>query len=447
MGTSYADLATVLARGISNCRMYFDGHPHVAAAARDFQALLSRRLREDGQTSFLLGVAHDKLIHDGKYLVGPSIVGGRLTRFAALLNCGGFEFDPHLEIPEIRAFLSLAAQLGEPVANLADARRLLESRGITHVGLVPRYNESNADRQGDGDDLGEDRIVPVYRAMFDAVEKAHRNAQLDRALDMTEARTVGESLVRAAQGGVTDIMTLVTYPDFDSYTVGHSVRVAMLSVLTGRQAGLPEETLTELAAAALLHDVGKGKIPQEILFKPGKLDGEERRIIETHPAIGAAMLLETRDAGVLSVATAWGHHRRNDGGGYPKMPHGGHVSELTQMVHVCDVFEALTAIRPYKRALTPRDAYEIILRDRTAYSSLGITALRRAVGLYPPGSQVRLSSGHQAVVLAAGDRIDQPLVRITHDASGQEIPSERQLEMDLAADGDQPTVQHLLIGT
>jgi len=449
VGNSYADLATVLARGISHCRMYFDGHPNVAAAARDFQALMRKLLAADDHADFLLGVTDDKLIHDGRFLVGPSIVGSRLTRFAGLMCCGGFRFDPDLEIAEIRAFFSLAARVSEPCASLAEAQRLVESAGIVHVELVPGYNENNVE----DDDQDPDRalslaeLIPVFRAMFDTVEHAHQNAQLDRALEMSEARTAGEQLVRAAQGNLADIMTLVHYPDFDSYTVGHSVRVAMLSVLTGRRAGLDQDMLTELAAAALLHDVGKGKIPQEILFKPGKLDEEERRIIETHPSAGAAMLLETRDAGVLSVATAWGHHRRHDGGGYPKMPHGGQVSELTQLVHICDVFEALTAIRPYKRALTPRDAWEIILKDASAYSPLSVAALRDAVGLFPPGSQVVLSTGHRAVVVHAGRLIHQPLVRITHDAHGDEIPLERQPEMDLAAAADAPVVQRILLGT
>ncbi|MFN2371283.1 MAG: HD-GYP domain-containing protein [Candidatus Krumholzibacteriia bacterium] len=448
MGTSFTDLATVLARGISHCRMYFDDHPNVVAAARDFTTLLRQLLAEGEHTSFRLGVTGQKLIHDGRYLVGPSIVGSRLTRFAEQLCCGGFEFDPRLEPAELQAFFALAARTTTPCADLAEAARLLAEAGIDHVDLVPIYNENNLQRTDDDEavpNLAE--LIPVFRSMFDTVEHAHQNAQLGRALDMSEARTAGEALVAAATGNIADIMSLVRYPDFDSYTVGHSVRVAMLSVLTGRRAGMPPDALTELAAAALLHDVGKGKIPQEILFKPGKLDQEERRVIETHPAIGAAMLLETRDAGTLAVATAWGHHRRHDGGGYPKMPHGGYVSELTQLVHVCDVFEALTAVRPYKRALTPRDAWEIILKDRAAYSPLAVTALRDAVGLFPPGSQVVLSGGHRAVVTAAGRLIDQPRVRLTHDAAGNEIPPERQLELDLADGDGQPMIEQLLVGT
>jgi len=449
MSSNYADLATLLARGISHCRMYFADHPNVNAAAREFQSLLTRLLDEGDQDTFLLGVAGDKLIHEGRFLVGPSIVGSRLAQFAEHMQSGGFEFARNVSTPELKAFFSLAAKSKEPVADHNAACALFASRGMANITLSPVYNEGHyeeSEEDADEEENSLDSLIPVYQSLFNTVERAHQNAELDRELDMTEARNVGEQLVKASRGSLQDIMHLVKYPDFDSYTVGHSVRVAMLSVLVGRQAGLSEDVLAELSAAGLLHDVGTGKIPQEILFKPGKLDDEERRVIETHPAIGAAMLLENREAGPLAVAVAWGHHRRNDGGGYPKMPHGNHISELTQLVHVCDVFEALTAVRPYKRALTPRHAYEIILRDRHAYSPLAITALKRSVGLYPPGSQVILSSGERAVVTAASSDIVQPCVRITHDAQGNELDTIEQLVLDLSAAEDTPTVKRLLIG-
>lgn len=448
MNASYADLATILARGISHCRMYFAGHPNVEAAARDFTRLLRSLAGKADDGVFRLGVAEGKLIHEGRFLVGPSIVGSRLTGFADLLEAGGFAFDSRIEPDEVVRFFGLAAATGEPVGGLPAARALLTAHGIGKVTLLPRYRDDAVVEDEDAEGAsGLAELIPVYRAMFDAVERAHHHALRDRALDMDEARTAGEALVRAAAGSPTDIMGLVQYPDYDSYTVGHSVRVALLSVLAGREAGLSEHALGELAAAALLHDVGKGKIPQEILFKPGRLDEQERRVIETHPALGAAMLMETRGAGPLAVAAAWGHHRRWDGGGYPKMPYGGHTSEMTQLVHVCDVFEALTAVRPYKRALTPRDAFEIILKDRGAYSPLAITALRRAVGLFPPGSRVVLASGHRAVVTAAGTNIDRPRVRITHDEWGVEIPADRQPEVDLQERGDAPPIRHLVLGT
>ena len=449
---NYADLAILLARGISQRRMYFGGHPNVARCAGDFVALLTHLLGHDGQSSLMLGVVDGKLIHDGRYLVGSTVVGRRLTDFAVQLDSGGFEFDVTLEADEVVRFFTLAAGTDEPPGSLEASRSLLRSVGIDRIRLSPPYRDQDTgDRESTDapDDAHREieSLLGVYQSMFSTVENAHTQAGLDRDLDIDAARTVGETLVQASRTGTTDIMNLVNYPDCDTYTVGHSVRVTMLTILVGRAAGLPEHLLNELGAAALLHDVGKGKVPQELLFKPGPLEIGERRIIETHPAVGAGMLLESRDASPLAVAITWGHHRRYDGGGYPEMPYGDSTSELTQLVHVCDVFEALTAIRPYKRAMTPRHAYEIMLHDHAAYSPLAMRSLVQAVGLYPPGQKVLLADGRQAMVTHANRDIERPCVLLTHGTDGAPLGKTEVGSLDLAADPTAPAIGRLLIGS
>jgi len=449
MQGNYADLATLLARGISQQRMYFEGHPNVKQCATEFVDLLGQLLAEDETSTFLLGVVEGKLVHDGRYLVGSTVVGRQLTSFADLLEAGGYEIDARIEPSELVRFFTLAAVTSEPPGGLEDSRALLAANGIGLIKLSPPYR--NYGTSQNGIDLADEThsdiesLLAVYQAMFSTVEHAHMHAAMDRDLQIDEARSVGESLVKVSRTGSTDIMNLVNYPDCDTYTVGHSVRVAMLSILVGRAAGLEEELLCELGSAGLLHDVGKGKIPQEVLFKPGKLDAEEREIIETHPEKGARMLLDSKDATPLAVAIAWGHHRRYDGGGYPKMPHGDRTSELTQLVHVCDVFEALTAIRPYKQAMTPRTAYEIMLKDRGSYSPYAMHALVRAIGLYPPGHKVVLSDGAMGTVIASGPDIERPRVRITHSPDGDLLHQKDMHAIDLD-DDDAPTVAKLLIG-
>lgn len=449
MQRNYADLATLLARGISQRKMYFDGHPNVKRCATEFVDLLRRLLAADETPTFLLGVVEGKLVHDGRYLVGSTVVGRQLTSFADLLEAGGYEIDAQIETSELVRFFTLAAETEESPGSLEASRELFAANGIGLVKLSPPYRNYGTSQESidlaDETHSDIETLLAVYQAMFSTVEHAHMHAALDRDLQIDEARSVGESLVKVSRTGSTDIMNLVNYPDCDTYTVGHSVRVAMLSILVGRAAGLDENMLCELGAAGLLHDVGKGKIPQEVLFKPGRLDDEERAIIETHPENGARMLLDSRDATPLAVAIAWGHHRRYDGGGYPKMPHGDHTSELTQLVHVCDVFEALTAIRPYKRAMTPRNAYEIMLKDASAYSPAAMQALVQAVGLYPPGQKVILSDGTSGIVMAAGHDIENPQVKVTHDAEGNIFAEENMPAVDLAED-EAPAVAKLLIG-
>jgi len=95
------------------------------------------------------------------------------------------------------------------------------------------------------------------------------------------------------------------------------------------------------------------------------------------------------------------------------------VGKATALLHVCDVFEALTAVRPYKPALTPRRAFEIMLADRGSFHPGALQALVRCTGLYPPGSRVLLSSGERALVLVAGSDIERPAVRVTTPATAR----------------------------
>ena len=134
----------------------------------------------------------------------------------------------------------------------------------------------------------------------------------------------------------------------------------------------------------------------------------------------------------MQVAAAWGHHLRHDGGGYPDHPAWAVRHPVTALIQICDVFEALTAVRPYKPPLTPRAAYEIMLKDEGAFDPGLLTAFVSAMGLYPPGNQVRLSDGSLAIVLSAGDDIAKPVVRIMSEATGPPLPHSQQRVIDLA---------------
>jgi putative nucleotidyltransferase with HDIG domain len=441
--SGYDELVILLCTGISQRKMYFDEHPKVAACGEDFILALRELLHADGKESFFLGVVDGKLVHNGRYLVGSSIVGRRLITFAGQLRSGGFLFSRALEPSELRDLFTLAAQLAEPLLDIKEARTLLEARGLRHISLSPPYEDpawfgqflfDGAEAWGgemiDGSALAP--MLPIYQSLFGAVESAHHVAGSRREPDVAGLRGLSEQLLQTGADGLMDLMQLVRYPDYDSYTVGHSVRVAMIAVLVGRRLGLAAPLLVELGTAGLLHDVGKARIPEEILYKPGPLTLEERQIIRSHATHGAHILLESRDAGPLGVAAAWGHHLRHDGGGYPASAPWAVCGGATSLVHVCDVFEALTAVRPYKLAMTPRRAYEIMLQDRGAFDPALLAAFVAAMGIYPPGSRVRLSNGEHGIVVAAGAAVDRPRVKVSRGADGRPLPPDAQRIVDLA---------------
>lgn len=456
MNQSYQDLVTLLARGISQRKMYSADHPKVHACAHEFRDNLMGLQMKDNKTKFFIGVVDGKLVHDGKYLIGPSIIGSRLNVFADLLECGGFLFNQGLTTDELKSFFTMAAIQKKSWNSLTEARQLLKSENIVNIELSPPYEDpgwfgqflfEEQENMGMQDGEGEDweQLLPAFQSLYSTLETAHDSGQSGRNLDLDAARKSTEKLLQAIDGPFTDIMQLVKYPDYDTYTVGHSVRVAMFAVIVGRHLNLPKELQNELGVAALLHDVGKSRIPADILFKPGRLDEGERAVIQKHPEIGARMLMESGDASEMTIAAAWGHHRRYDGQGYPSMPLGSNESSVTQIINVCDVFEALTAIRPYKKAHTARKAYEIMLSESGWFCPNALSSFCSAVGMYPPGSQVRLTSGHRAQVLAPGDLFDRPKVKLSHNPDGQDLPEKEQAEIDLSTHPSKVAVQELLV--
>jgi HD-GYP domain-containing protein (c-di-GMP phosphodiesterase class II) len=448
---SLDDLVSLLSQGLTQRTMYFESHPRVQQHARDFAARLEALLEADRREYFFLGFVEGNLVHEGRFLIGPTILGRRVVDLLTALDCGGILFKAGLAAEEVLVLFEIAADLRTSAFALAAARSALQQRQAVHLQLSPPYTDPGWFGQflfegselvsGGGLDEGVSQMLPIYQRMFDSVEQAHALASRDSDLDVNAVRGVGERLIEAANGNFTDVMQLVRYPDYDTFTVGHSVRVASIAVLVGHGAGMSRELQIELAAAAMLHDVGKSKIPDEILYKADSLDDDERRLVERHPVLGAQILLENREATRMQIAAAFGHHLRYAGGGYPALPNCGVSSRMTALLKVCDVFEALTAVRPYKAAMSARAAYEVMLQDRGSFEPGAFHALVRAIGLYPPGSRVLLSTGEHGVVVKAGVKIDRPLVRISHDPGGR--PLEEARLCDLTALDDLRVVRTL----
>lgn len=431
----------LLSRGVAIRKLYFADHVKVRESAVKIRKSLQEYFHGTGETELFIGIVDGTFVYRGRALTGPSVVGHQLIELADALSCGGFTFRSSVSSREIRDFLDLSADLRQSVDGLGEARELLLSRGIGSIELAYHYVESSklVGKQSKfawmGKDSGYFLHSPtlLYQALYDVVASAHDNASLHRKIDIESAKSVSEHLLRHTRANFSDIMQQVRYPDFDTYTVGHSVRVATLAVFIGTTLGLQEKALLDIGTAALLHDVGKSRIGEEILFKPGRLTEEEMAEMKKHASFGAEILLEQGNATDLDIAAAWGHHIRFDGSGYPESPGWLVTHPITALLRICDVFEALTAIRPYKHPLSPQQAYSIMLADKGSFH-LGLLAHFMAViGLYPPGNLVTLSDGRKAIVIATGRQLDRPLVEIQSGSSpGDDAGSLEGLRLDLA---------------
>lgn len=167
--------------------------------------------------------------------------------------------------------------------------------------------------------------------------------------------------------------------DYDPTTLIHSRKVAQLAVEVGEHLDLPADALRRVAVAGLLHDIGKLRVPREILLKPGALTDDEYRTIQTHPQAGADLLahLGSFDEEIPIVLA---HHERTDGHGYPNGLAGEHIPLEARILSICDVFDALTEVRPYREAWTRERALELIVKETgTAFDPACTAALLAVV--------------------------------------------------------------------
>jgi putative nucleotidyltransferase with HDIG domain len=178
--------------------------------------------------------------------------------------------------------------------------------------------------------------------------------QSERGIPLIEAEAIVRSLSVAMHADRHTVLPLLQLKEFDQYTTTHSLNVAVLSMALAENVGCRSGEVRGFGVAGLLHDIGKVRIPIEVLTKPGKLSPEERTLIRRHPVDGAEMIMESDQELDLAAVVAYEHHMMLDGRGYPTTHYGhGRASTLaSRLVHVCDVFDALRTKRPY------RDAWE-----------------------------------------------------------------------------------------
>ncbi|WP_067701034.1 HD-GYP domain-containing protein [Erwinia sp. ErVv1] len=261
------------------------------------------------------------------------------------------------------------------------------------------------------------QAAPVKASMHSEVAQAQAICLMARGqiMDMFSNARMGKTirtdstlpLVDEIGGSISRhpaaLLSVVRLKTHDDYTYLHSVAVCALMVSLARQLQLDERQVRQAGTAGLLHDVGKAGIPLEILNKPGKLTDDEFELMKLHPAIGESLLRKSNgDTEVLDVALH--HHERINGEGYPHGLKGEGISLLARMAAVCDVYDAVTSDRPYKAGWNPAAAMHQMASWEGHFDRQIFHAFVKAVGIYPPGSVVRLASGRIAVIAEPGEK-------------------------------------------
>jgi len=257
------------------------------------------------------------------------------------------EFDTDVTRDDFEEFLDeVSARLALLVVGSAEQRQMRTSRiRIGRIGV-------QEDRGG----AVHERPVDVPSQAYALQEEAdtlrwlHDQVQDAQQLHLAEAEAIVRSLTVAMHGDRAMLIPLLQLREFDEYTTTHAMNVSVLAMALTEHLGLGARDVRTFGVAGLLHDIGKVRIPKDILTKPGRLSAAERAVMNSHTVEGARIIIGTQDQLDLAAVVAYEHHVMIDGGGYPTMRFRRDCHYASRIVHVCDVYDALRTKRPYRDA-------------------------------------------------------------------------------------------------
>ena len=248
----------------------------------------------------------------------------------------------------------------------------------------------------------------------EAVVSLFKDVRMGNALKLDGAVSLVDELNQSIIRNPSALICLSRLKTADNYTYLHSVSVCVLMIALGRQLGMKDDMLKQAGIAGLLHDIGKVFIPDEVLNKPGKLTDEEFNIVKTHPVKGWEFLKNSGEVNDLILDVCRHHHERVDGMGYPDKLSGEALTLFARMGAVCDVYDAITSNRSYKKGWEPVESIRKMAEwNNGHFDEVVFHAFVKTVGIYPTGTLLKLKSGRLGVVTDQSKKsLVKPIVKV-----------------------------------
>lgn len=342
----------------ANAALYGAEHPQVKNLC---QQALAHVERAQQQQELQLLLVDDRVIFDN-LPVENSLSVGQLIQACKRHQIGTIKLLPGLNDAELHHFIAVltrGTQRADKAVSSPHLRfgQLEVRRG--HPLQAPGESESNFLHGHDQLHI----LAGIETQELDEFLDLYRTAQQHRQLNVAGITEIVSRFVSAFSDTADPLLALAPLRGLDEYTYTHSTNVCILNLAQARLLGIEGQALQEIGVATMLHDIGKLFVPVDILQKPGQLDEQEWAIMQEHPRKGAEYLFNTPGLPRLAVVTAFEHHMRFDGSGYPKVSQPWQQNLVSHMTTISDFFDALRTNRAYRQSLTLETATAIMLEQ------------------------------------------------------------------------------------
>jgi putative nucleotidyltransferase with HDIG domain len=267
----------------------------------------------------------------------------------------------------------------------------------------------------------------IYFKSVNLVKEVTENIKNQKMLNVRKAKRLMQNAVNSILHDETTLLGLATIKNYDEYTFNHSVNVAIYAIAIGQRVGIPKKQLSHLGMAGLFHDIGKVRIPKEIINKTGKLTPEEWTVVRAHPVIGAKAVMKMKEWGELStrmIHGAFEHHLKFDLSGYPKLTRKLKLSLFGKIIALADFYDALVRPRVYNRFPYVSEKILGIMLERSGkdFDPALVKVFINMLGIFPLGTLVLLDTNEMGIVTKIhedSELIDRPEVCLVYYGEGE----------------------------
>ncbi|HAL30315.1 MAG TPA: hypothetical protein DCP20_06330 [Coriobacteriia bacterium] len=410
-------LARALAVAQNSDSLYPPTHPLVEQSTRELAEAASA-LAEIGFEEITLNVYKATLFIENQVLPEESVTYRKLIE--DLLARGISAVTISLGFSQAHA-ATLASLLNEDsITTIEDARAYLSHAGVTSVSLAETSDlddELRAAEEAENKARGRE----VYDQGVELMRDVETQAKLGKVFEVDALQKMVSGLLDTLFKDPAAILGLAAIKSHDDYTLNHSLNVCILSLSLGASIGLDAESLKSLGLSALLYDLGKVRIPEDILNKEGPLSADEWQIVKSHTTEGADLLKRIQLVDQMPMVVAYEHHQRHDLQGYPRADAPQEQHLFSKVVALCDAYDAMTTRRPFRREIRPDKALAVLMQGRNkAYDPSVTKALVAMLGIYPMGAVVTINDGSTAIVFRVNkDDLLRPRVKRVIAADGR----------------------------